>query len=860
MRRILLFLLIAFALLTGGAVPASAQDPAGTVYGHVANCYAKSNKLAVLALIDQSSSLHRTDPGARRVDALTGMLDNLARYGSMGETGDRRIQVQLAGFGTGFYPQPWQEINQQTGPALKAEARNFATRDNDNDTDFAMALAGAQSQFRELDAREGGQVCRLLLLFTDGMYELGSANVDRPYAAGVGKGDLRGIVGRGQHFLCDSGGLVDQLRSADTATVAIGLFPARPDGRPDGKVDQSFLQSLAERDAPGQHCGDSTTPPGKYLAATSLIELLRAFDKAILEALNGTPADGPQQVPVCAPTAPTDARCARQFTLDPSLREFHLLLNLGAPGVVARIEPPRGGGADLQPGRTFELAGAGLAVVTLADRDLVADGTLPPGRTDWVGTWTVRFVDTTGQNANAVGQSQITVFGGLVPVADPAPPKVQAGEPTDFAIRITDAAGSPRTPADFVRSTTVTAVLADAQGAETRLAVGPVQPDGSYRVHHDVPVGIQSQFVDLTLTLDVTTTGGLRLRPRSTGYRIPVQQPSAYPTVGPLELKLSPIVDEGTANGTLTVTGGPGGTGCAWFGPADFRQAPRDTGKLASTYQPDATSEGQCVRVAPGEHKTVAVAVSAETVRSGLAAGRIPVTLTGGTGPARQVVVPVRFEMEHVPGAKTQLLFTLLVCTGWLLPFLVLWLANRLTARFAEPGLLRYRQLDVVITPGTVHTENGRRLHEVLDQRIFGPMTGLAGGNRRFTIDGLSFRARVPVPWILPYGVVRAGGKPVLASGGSLRGKGKARVGFELNTTWVLAIDETAQPMTAEDFRVTGKLSLFVTDFRVAEKVTQLLAEVERDLPERVAAVAERLYREKSEIPEPSVGVYVPRA
>lgn len=859
MRRVVLLLLFT-ALLGTVPVTASAQGTSDTVYDHVATCLAEKRQLAVLALIDQSSSLRKTDGEDRRVTALTGMLANLSRYGSMGESADHKIQIQLAGFGTAFYPGPWQEINQQTRPALEAQAKDFAGRDSDNDTDFARAMLGAQDQFRGLDARSGDPVCRLLLLFTDGMYELGTASVDRPYAAGVGKNDLRGIVRRGEQFLCDPGGVVDQLRSAGTAILAIGLVADKPD--PGKAVDQTFMQSIAERDAPGRRCGDIRTPPGKHVVATGISQLLAAFDQAIVTALNGTNLPGQEQVPVCAPSSPTDARCARQFTLDSSLREFHLLLNLGAPGVVARIEAPTGATADLLAGQTFELAGAAITVAGLADLHLVADGVLPPGRTEWVGTWTVRFVDTTGQNANAVGQSQVTVFGGLIPVADPAPPPFQAGERTEFAIRISDAAGSPQTPANFVRSATVTAALADGQGNEELLTVGPVQPDGSYRVRHGLPVGIQSPFVDLKLTLEITTTSGLRLRPRSTGYRIPVKQPSAYPTVDPVELRLSPIVGEGTANGTFTVTGGPGGSGCAWFGQAGFQQAPRDTGRLATTFQPDATDEQHCVRVAAGEQKTVTMSVSAEVVRSGLAQGQVPVTLTGGSEPARQVMLPVRFEMQHVPGTRQQVLFVLLIVVGWLLPFLVLWLINWFTARFVAPDQLFHTSIDVIVTPdGIVTKPRERLLRQVLDHRSFGPMTGFTGGNRRFGIDDLTFRTRTPLlPWILPYGLVHADGKPILTSGGAVRGLAKGRVGFELNNTWVFVVDTTDLPtgsMTATDFRISGQLLLLLTDFQLAEKTARLLAEVDRDLPGRVSNVAERLRREEPEIVATPT-VYIP--
>jgi hypothetical protein len=862
---------LALALGTSGAPAAAAAQPSATAaYDQVASCFNERRHLAVLALVDESTSLRGTDPAARRVDALVGMLRTLARYGRTTEGGQAgTVEVQLAGFGTRFDRGEWTALNDSTEAGLESRAREFAGRDGQNDTDFTAALLGAQEEFVTKDAAVTAagerQPCRLLLLFTDGVYDLGTPG-QRPYAPGVAGSDLAAIIDRGRHALCDPGQLADQLRDTGSVILAIGLVPEKP-GR-GGPPDQTFLQSVAERSAGGRTCGESTGSPGKYVAASGLTQLLAAFDAAIVGALGGTATPGDPQVPVCADAGSADSRCERAFTLDASLREFHMLLNLGAPGVEAELRAPTGERLRLHAGQqgTAGIAGTSLMISRLADLDLVVDGRLPSTGTDWVGTWTVRFIDTTGQNLGAVARSQITVFGGLVPVTEPGPPQFQVGERTDFDIRIVDAAGSPRTPADFVRSANVTAVLVDPQGKETPVPVDPVRPDGGYAAHYRFPDDASVSYVDLKVTLAVVTSSGLPLLPRSTIYRVPVKQPSAYPTIGPPELVLSPIIKQGRATGTITVTGGLGGRGCVWFGQAEFTRAPANSGRFDTRFDPPATGEANCVRVDPRQQVRIQIAVRPDQVRTGLADGQLVATLTADNEPPRQVRIPVRFQLQHPVDTRFQAtLFGLVLAGGVALPLLLLWLMSWATARFVAPGLLRRAELRVVVTAGGVLTEErSRRIGSVVGPQAFGAMPPDVppGRARRFSCGVLRFRRRIPwLPWTLPKAEVRSGGQLLSSTGLGRRDLSAAGVDFELNNTWVFAIEENLGD--ADRVRVRGTLFLFVSDFDLAEKVPRLLGDVEHQLPARVEAAADRLTDTEAPLPPavqqpPENPVYVP--
>jgi hypothetical protein len=502
--------------------------------------------------------------------------------------------------------------------------------------------------------------------------------------------------------LCDRGQLVDQLRESGTVIVAIGLAAGTT------PPDHGFLQSIAERVAPGDTCGESTATPGKFIAANGLDQLTSAFDRAIGLALGGTVVDGNGDVPVCAAAGTGDTTCERSFRLDAGLREFHLLLNLGASGVEMDLRSPVGTHLRLRAGQqgSSELAGATLVSSTLGELDLVIDGELPADDTEWVGAWTVRFIDTTGRNGDAVAQSQLTVFGGLVPVTRPEQPAFQVGEESRFDIAIVDAAGSPRTPVDFVRSAEVSAVLVDPQGAESAVTVGPARGDGTYAAHYRMPDDAEATYVILRIRLDVVTSSGLPLQPRTTSYRIPVDQPSAYPTVRPLELTPTPIVDDvddGEGTATVTLTGGLGGSGCVWFDQPDFATKPPNTGSFTARFAPGGGSEQDCVRLEANEERTVQVVIQPEEVRTGFVNGQLVVNLKADGEPTRQVRIPVRFEMRHpISGTTTAFLFTVIVAVGVLVPLLLMWFVSWLAARFVNPGQLRWTRHEVVVTEAAV--------------------------------------------------------------------------------------------------------------------------------------------------------------
>ncbi|MGH8906086.1 MAG: hypothetical protein ACRD0K_06150 [Egibacteraceae bacterium] len=803
------------------SAPAQAQEGATSASPTtVASCLASRQHLLVLALIDESGSLVDTDPGARRVDGLGLALRTLARFGDRDEVGSDAptIEVMLAGFADGFRRHSsWTVLNEDTLPGVEAGSEEFRGR-TVGLTDFVAALQGAQTvlaqRASEVEQDSGQPPCRLLLFFTDGGYDLDNDPSARS------EEETRGVA-----QMCDPGGTADQLRAAETTIVAVALIPTQ------APFDQTLLREIAEGG-----CGRRREPPGTYLPTDGLDQLLGAFDCAIAEALGGTGTSPCGEGPTCAQVA--DRAGARTFELDESLREFHVLLHVGAREIEVQITSPA---ADqphrVTPGQSgsFALGTAMLDVESAGDLDLVIDGVLPPGTDDWVGRWTITFVDPDGRHSETIACSYITVFGGLAPRVEPLP-TLRVGERADFEIKVVDAEGSPRTPQEFVQAARVTATVTDPEGNVEALVVEGATSGGPYRTSYTVPDGTTAPYVHLAVTLEVTTRDGLRLKPSTQTYRIPVQPPSDYPMIEPPDLRLSPIVGQregvgpGVATGTITITGGESG-GCVWFEPPVIIDMPEGVGNVSVSLQPQAGDLPTCVRVGPGEAHEVRVVARPDVVRPGLVRGRIPVRLIASDDPGtvRELDLPLSFEMVlKIDPEKRLWLLILLMVAGVGLPVAALWLVNSSTARFERPGLLLVARIPVTVTDAGVQTDESPKAGAM-------PQTVSRDTSpRQFMVDDLTFRAHVP-PWPVqpPYATVNASHGQAYTSKTRERGDGAlvSEVSFQLPGTWVF-VEPAEAPGPSEGRTVSGTLYLFIGEGDDNETARSLLEKTKQELPQ----------------------------
>lgn len=494
----------------------------------LAACVGEREHLLVLGLVDESGSLRATDPEARRVDGLLAALSTLAA--TTGRADSAKIEILLAGFATSYTPLgDWLPLNRDTLPILRERAESFRTQNRGNDTDFYEALSHAQESLGRKASEVGtgtSAPCRALLLFTDGGYEFGQHGPDDrvPYAPDLrldGRGNWERVVARGRDLICKPDGLVDQLRAAQTSIVTIALT------KQNNPSNLTFLESIGLQSATdGTTCGHRTDWLGAYIPVDNVGDLLNAFRKAVCAATGGTCVD-PKTCPFNA------AQCQINFEIDKSLRAFGLHINLGAPGVVAEIRSPRSATplrlqADESATPTF--GSAMLSVFPDSPLNLDVHTELPANTDDWVGTWSVTFVDPTDQHPGAIPSLQITMFGGLAPVVDPLP-VFQAGKRSEFEIRVLDRMGSPQTPASFGGSATVTATVTDPVSGVTQSLDVQGGAAGRYRSGYTLPAATTALSLNLAVTLDVVTKGGVHLQPSQRTYQVPVRLPPSFPTI-----------------------------------------------------------------------------------------------------------------------------------------------------------------------------------------------------------------------------------------------------------------------------------------------------------------------------------------
>jgi len=844
-------------MLSAGLVPAPATGAESPALTQVASCVRERGRLLVLALVDESGSLRDTDPDDARVVALQAVvanLNNLARTTNQGRGVD--VELQIAGFSAEFSDRTsWIGLDDHSYPLITQTIAEFAARDNGIDTDFANAMEGARTSFAQRTAevtKDGSpEPCRFLLMFTDGDYDIEPRTttarrrlgMTKPYAKDIQLVDEAAAaraVERGRLALCDSDGIADALRANGVVTATVALTPSI------SPEDQRFIRAVATGAAAGVSCGKRGGPSaGIYLPADRISDLLFVLDELVVGPAGGTKEPGPGRQRVCGPHV--DPACTRQFYIDGSLRAFHVLADLGAGGLRVELRSPGSSkplAFEFGPSSMQNLGSAEVSSGWLSDSALTLDVTLPSGKADWVGTWSVTFVDPTGNRAGAAARSQIFVYGDLFPslVGDVV---LTLGESTSFAVRVIDQKGTPKTPRGLVRTATITGTLVD-PSTKAQTPVVLTGPDSAGLFHGELRVAdsIESSLLDLSLRLDITTNGGLALTPTSRTYAVPVRPPAAYPTVDPAALTLGSITTGKPVRRALTVRGGTRGTGCVWLESSDFDIRPGGVKGVRVTTSPVATAAKNCLRVAAGETKELVVEVAPDGGGAGALRGTA-VLRVSSEGSDRALTTRVRVSGSmYVPIDITERAawFALLLALGLLLPVVFLYLANRWLGRFAPSDDLRYARVGVTVDSGVVRVSETRTpLH--LDPLDFRTFDGSADRIRRLRSNllGVDFRARQPrIPVSAPWGTVEAPGTYVTASLGHVaQPNGTAgRLPLSLAGAWVFQLTGyTAQP-DEKPTEASGILHGLVPD-TLGTDPTLAVEKVYRELPSRALALAD---------------------
>lgn len=465
-------------------------------------------------LLDESGSLATTDPTGQRIVAAQAALTTLADLSSNPVAGvTPMVEVKFAAFGADFSSlTDWSLLDRTTLDDLQPVVESFATRNTAQDTDFANALLGAELTLSEHASslfQQGITGCNALMLFTDGKLDIetrASGEV-KSYAPDLplnvpGNADL--AEQRAIGTLCDAGGVADRLRTSGLHVITIALASSI------AAEDQAFIQALTTGTSDSTTCGEAPGTRGQYLAATDLTGLLTAFD-SVAGGISGGVVEPQESIDVCSGTPCDGGR--RIVSVDASMRRFTVLITSTAPDVQVQVTDPTDTGTitfTRDGSLTQSTASADVTAVWLSPTvlNLEARMTVSPAPT---GDWTFVVIDP----ANADGQTatvQLTRYGNLFPRLSQDLLVSGAERSTTIVADIVDEAGLH--VESLPASTVLTGRIVDpVSGGTVELALEP-SSSGYLQDVVDLPESIGTS-IELTLTLDVVTDGGVDLPPQS---------------------------------------------------------------------------------------------------------------------------------------------------------------------------------------------------------------------------------------------------------------------------------------------------------------------------------------------------------
>lgn len=844
--------LAVFAALTvvtflAGAVPAAGapvplargDDPeTADPFDRLAGCVGAQGRLLVVLLVDESASLRETDPDDQRVAAAQASLRSLDRLRGSGPGGDAiSIDVLVSTFSFDFAPVgEWTTLDDDTRAVVEDSIDGLADRDTSMDTDFHNALDGARQELaaRATESTEagGGEVCKSILMFTDGNFTLGARDTaeererfgtTKSYAPGlelVDEDSVEQATKLGREALCEPGGVADQVRNDRITLVSVALGEG-----------SSFLEAVTTGSSEDRTCGDAATDtPGAYLPAANTIELIRTFDLVAARIGGGVPLGEPTRAVPCPGDDPCD-EASVTFSVSSSLRRVHVFAALPEAEGAVVVEPPEGDQLVLTPGEDdqAELDGVPLVAGWIAEGVVTIDLEVPADDSG-TGDWRVSLVG----GGDEEGVIQVVTFSDIVARLDVARTLIWGAETTIVAGLTTRDGDEVE---DRLESPTVVATVTDPITGEAE-TVELTQDDDGFSAPYTVREEVTAAAVRVSLRLDAITSEGAQISSVSPEVDLAVRRPEGYPQVDPPRLALSSIEADGTAKGTLVLTAPDGDVGCAWFEDMTIRDAPAEAGDLSVAVDGISRDDGVCTAV--GSTVEVPVTIDASARASGTVTGHVRVQLAraGGDAPI-PTDVPFAFEMARgVDQAKRLAVAGALAVGGLLLPLGLLVLINLSTTRFQDLGNVRAARVRVVTSPqGVVLRKAGGMQALRFVDGDFESLEGL-GERRRFTWRGLEFRARTPLnPFAEPHATVA----PEEGTADVSREGRRTDIALGLAGSWMFLLDQDATSDSNRAGEIHGEVVAFVAEGAEQAQTARLVDDVASRLPataRRLAALA----------------------
>jgi hypothetical protein len=528
---------------------ARAAEPGGSAVQDFGACLQQQGRGAILLTIDTSGSLKSTDPSRARVVAAQVLLAGLAKSA---QDGKFALDVAISGFDFTLTQPNWTGLTRARLAALQSSAASIGARDNGFETDYWTALTMARAALDQREPGTGASGCRALIVFTDGKYELTARTSAEDLKNYQGTKPIPGVedvqittdaaagqvVTAGEHDICRPGGVADQSRIDGISTFAVGLSSTGPNGT----TDFGFLKRVATN-ADG-NCGKQ---PGRgvFVSAENIQDLVLAFDRWAHPTIEPPP---PDIQGICPRVACSSER--HTFALDSSIRRIHLLGAANVDGIVVEMAVPKQAAIILRHSaepRVIRVGSTSLTVSWFSPSVVSIDADY--GRAEnWDGTWSVLFIDPTGNNPHGVSKTQLTISGDLEGEVAPvgAVGAVTASEASRLRLRTVRTDGTPvQLAAPLPTVTADVSATSDVDSTKrvdvvTGLAVKTSSVDFDWTVPASFPAGRAT----LTTVLRVRTATGLQLAPQSRRTSVTVAAPPGAPVV------LTKLVDFGRIQGT----------------------------------------------------------------------------------------------------------------------------------------------------------------------------------------------------------------------------------------------------------------------------------------------------------------------
>lgn len=826
---------IAPVAATPGAVRQDDRADVGTGLEGASACFRDSKHLIVSVVVDESKSLFITDPDGERVDAVLTAVEGLAELRESVEGAE--VEIGIGVFGDPFVPLlPFTSIVSENMAEIREVAASLEDRYHGTETDLVTAMADAHEQLNdrasEITALGGADPCSLILLFTDGGYNLerrggpsSPESTSKFYAPGEDLSDPDGLVRAmdlGVDALCREGGIIDSIRADGVTVMSVMLEEVA------GLADADLLRALTLGTGGDRTCGrPDDNIRGAFFVAADADLLIARFHEMATTLSSGVPVPGDLEITVC-----DEDRCdegTRSVTVDPLTRRIRLLALTPQSDLAVRIDGPAGD-AIVEADGVVSVGSVSGSARSVAGRGLTIDLDRPEdeGGDGWEGTWSFTVIADDGE-PDTPGLLHLYLYSDLALDLEVGP--LTRGGSGELTVVLDVPDGHER--AGLLEEARVTARFEDPLTGRAHVIELDGPPDGPYTGRFEVPGDLRTGGLRASAAIEAVYVSGGRAVAAADEIPVAVRRPGDSIQFLPAELEWPTLTGDGGVSTVLTATAGDGG-GCVWFDTAQL-VAPEAAGALVLTYDGREVVDAEsCIEVGAGAETDIEIALETEHRASGSIRGHLVVHENGdGEASVTDIVISGRLH-RGIDQARRVIAAAILLLAGLLLPIGLLHVVNRIGARFQRLDAVRGTVLPVRVTGRTIHLVEGERSRPLtLPPERFESLEG-HGSNRDFTFGGIRFRAR---PSRNPFGPTMAMAAP---EGGAerLRGRIGRRVELEasLAGSWVFLLDpdRTRRGMRNS---AEGRLIAFIHENAGADAHHRLLTDVQRRLPETASAL-----------------------